>query len=313
MSTRTRVTDGLPVDDRTDQWPVWGTTARLVVTDPGALTAARAIADHHLGAVDLACSRFRPDSELVLLAANGAGTTEVSLLLAELVAAALDAAARTDGALDPTVGQAMADLGYDDDLSLLPRHGPPVRLRVRRVPGWRQVGLEGSRLTLPPGVQLDLGSTAKAQAADQVAAMIATRLDVGVLVSLGGDISTAGPSPTAWRVLVQDQPDDNPAHVTLPTGSALATSSTRSRQWQRGRRLLHHVLDPRTGMPATRVWNNVSVAGWTCLEANTLSTAAIVKGLDAVAWLREVGAPARLVRADGAALTLGDWPTELAA
>jgi FAD:protein FMN transferase len=312
MSHPSRVTDALPLDDRTDQWPVWSTTARLVVTHPAALREARAIVDRHLGAVDAACSRFRPDSELAAVSARG-GAVQVSPLLATLVGGALDAAQRTGGDLDPTVGGALADLGYDTDLSLLPREGAPVRVRVRQVPGWQQVHLDGDRLTVSPGVVLDLGSTAKAQAADIAARTVATALGVGALVSLGGDIATSGPRSDGWQVLVQDQPDDRGVLVTLPAGAALATSSTRSRQWHRGDRLLHHVIDPRTGQPAARVWRSASVAAWSCLEANTLSTTALVRGAAAVPWLREMRAPARLVNAYGGVVTLGDWPTDEAA
>ena len=65
------------------------------------------------------------------------------------------------------------------------------------MPGWREVRLDGQSLTMPAGVQLDLGATAKAWAADRSAARIAQQLGGGVLVSLGGDIAVAGPPPAA--------------------------------------------------------------------------------------------------------------------
>ncbi len=316
MTTATaRPTDAIPVDECTAQWPVWSTTARLVVTDPPALPEARRLVEEHLAEVDAACSRFRPDSELSQASRRG-GTTRLSPLLAELVAGSLAAARLTDGAVDPTVGAALSDLGYDADLAtvlLRVDDAPPVRLRACHAPGWRQVRLDGDRLTVPAGVQLDLGATAKAQAADVAAARVSARLGVGALVSLGGDIATAGERAGGWQVVVQDQPDDAPVQVTLPPGAALATSSTRSRQWWRGQQRLHHVIDPRTSRPADRIWACVSVSGWTCLQANALSTAAVVKGVAAVSWLRRLGAPARLVDArSGLAITLGAWPGEVA-
>jgi FAD:protein FMN transferase len=72
---------------------------------------------------------------------------------------------------------------------------------------------------------------------------------------------------------------------------------------------MHHVLDPRTGAPAEPVWRTVSVAAATCEDANTLTTAAIVRGADAALWLRSFGLPARLVRADGRVVTAGGWPS----
>ena len=88
----------------TDTFPVFGTTAVLLVTDPRAITQARAIADHALAEVDQACSRFRPDSELVRLNAAGGEPLAISATFADLLAAALRAAALTGGDVDPTCG-----------------------------------------------------------------------------------------------------------------------------------------------------------------------------------------------------------------
>jgi thiamine biosynthesis lipoprotein len=289
----------LPVDEYTDQWAVWGTTARIVLTDPGAVPAARSIVDGQLAAIDEACSRFRPDSELSRVQRTG-GPQPVSALLAELVAVALGAAARTDGDVDPTVGAVLCGLGYDLDFSFASARS---RVTVFARPDWRRIGLHGQKLTVPSGLQLDLGATAKAYAADRCARLVAGALGTGVLVSLGGDIATAGPSD-GWRVLVQDGPDEPAARVRLPAGKALATSSTISRQWDD----VHHIVDPRTCLPAPRVWRTASVAADRCVEANTRATAALVRGERAVPWLRRIGATSRLVRADGSIVTTGRWP-----
>lgn len=308
--TLTEPAETLPVGADTAQWPVWSTTARIVVTDASAISDAQAIVTEQLAAVDRACSRFRDDSEIQALHRDTGRPQLVSPLLAELIAVALDAARRTDGDVDPTVGEAISDLGYDQDLSLLPRTGAPIRVIVRRAPGWRQVHQRGRIVRLPAGVRLDLGATAKAYTADRCASLVATRLGTGVLVSLGGDIATSGPGPEGgWRILVQDRPGDPHCTVTLPAGAAVATSSTASRQWRRGDRKLHHIVDPGTGWPAKPVWRTATVAANSCVEANTLTTAALVRGADAIPWLRGLGAPTRLVRADGVVITLGGWPT----
>jgi thiamine biosynthesis lipoprotein len=292
----------LPVLPGTAQWPVWGTTARLVVTDPRHLPAARRLVTEHLAAVDLAASRFRADSEVCRLA----GPTRVSPLLADLVRAALDAARRTDGDVDPTLGAALRGLGYDCDLALV-RSGRAVEVRHRPAVGWQRVRLDGDLLTVPDGVLLDLGATAKAAAADACAELVAAACGTGVLVSLGGDVATAGAAPD-WQILVQDGVDEPWTTVGLPAGSALATSSTISRRWRAGGRGLHHVLDPRTCQPAPRYWRTVSVAAHRCVDANTLTTAAVVRGRGALPWLRDLGAPARLVDAAGRVTTVGAWP-----
>jgi thiamine biosynthesis lipoprotein len=208
----------------------------------------------------------------------------------------------------------MSALGYDRDFGQIPASDPqPVT--VRTVPGWRQVRLDGQTLTIPKGVQLDLGATAKAWAADRSAARIAQQNGCGVLVSLGGDIAVAGPAPEdGWRNRVHDvtgAPQDSPEGpytlIAIRDGG-LATSSTRARRWQRGGDVLHHILDPRTGLPADPVWRTVSVAAGTCADANAASTAAIIRGRAALGWLAGLGLPARLVDATGAVFTVAGWP-----
>jgi thiamine biosynthesis lipoprotein len=255
--------------DASARWRALGTLVQLVVTDPRCLAEARRLLTADLAEVDAACSRFRDDSEIrALRSARGA---RISPLLAEAIAVALRAARLTDGDVDPTVGAVMSAIGYDRDFENIQRNGPPLGLTVRVVPGWREVHLEGQSLTMPAGVELDLGATAKAWAADRSAARICSRLGCGVLVSLGGDIAVAGPAPEGgWRIRVQDvtgSPEDPPAGpyalIAIRDGG-LATSSTAARRWQRGGDVLHHILDPRTGLPAEPVWRTVSVASASC-------------------------------------------------
>ena len=301
-------------------WQALGTGVQVTVTDGRQLAAARAMLEADLAAVDLACSRFRPDSEIVALdRVTGGGPAEVSPLLAEAIAVALRAARLTDGDVDPTVGAAMNAVGYDRDFSLVAREGPAVKLTVRTIPGWRQVEFDEQArlLRLPPGVRLDLGATAKAWAADRAATRIAAATGGGVLVSLGGDVAVSGRAPDGgWRIRVQDvsgRPEDPPtgpsAVVAIGTGG-LATSSTAARRWRRGGDILHHILDPRTGLPAAVVWRTVSVAAATCTDANIASTAAIIRGRAAPAWLTELGLPSRLVDEAGRVHTVAGWPTE---
>jgi thiamine biosynthesis lipoprotein ApbE len=303
-------------------WRAIGTAIRLVVTSEAALPPGRVLLEAELAALDAACSRFREDSELARLGAAAGRPVRVSPLLAELVAAALQAAETTEGDVDPTVGAAMAAAGYDRDFELLASEGPPVRLSVRRLPSWRDVLLDTDRgvLTVPAGVMLDLGATAKAWLADHAAGVLADGLGCGVLVSLGGDIAVAGPPPgQGWRIRVQDitaHPDAPPvgpsAMVTIRAGG-LATSSTTARRWRRGGDTWHHILDPRTGLAAAPVWRTVSVTAGTALEANTASTASVIRGERAPKFLAERGLAARLVSVGGDVLTVGGWPPEVAA
>jgi thiamine biosynthesis lipoprotein ApbE len=302
------------------QWTALGTTVRLVVTGRGVLGCGRALLAEELAKLDAAFSRFRPDSELVGLDEAAGRPVRVSPLLADAVAVALHAAALTDGDVDPTVGRAVAALGYDRDFRLVPASGPPLRLTVRHVPSWRQVVLDRQHrlLTVPAGVRLDLGATAKAWAADRAAERLAAALGCGVLVSLGGDIAVAGSAPGGgWPVRVQDVTGDpadapaGPSAVVAIHGGGLATSSTAARRWQRGGEVLHHILDPRSGLPAAPVWRTVSVTAASAVDANIASTAAVIRGRRAPGWLAGLGLAARLVAVDGTVCTLGGWPAEV--
>ena len=304
------------------QWSEWnaiGTTIRVVVTDAAQLGSARAILADDVAALDAACSRFRADSELMKLDASAGDPTMVSPLLAGAIGAAIRGALLTDGDLDPTVGRAMEAIGYDRDFASVPAQGGAVRVTVRHVPQWQQIELDESagRLTVPAGVRLDLGATAKAWAADRSAERIARELGCGVLVSLGGDIAVAGEVPPGgWSIRVLEAaggrlaPTQGPVGVIAMGAGGLATSSTTARRWQRGGDLMHHILDPRTGRPADSEWRTVSVAAGSALDANIASTAAIIRGKSATRWLARLGLPSRLVAVDGSVTTLAGWPED---
>lgn len=309
--TTTHTTADAPV--RRD-WTVWGLMASVVVDDPATLGEAERMVRQLLDAVDRACSRFRADSELSLLRGRLSHGAEVSPLLATLVASALEAAEVSGGDVDPTLGNELQALGYDRDLDEIAtgdRSGVAVRMLRRPEPGWARLSLCHRLLTVPDDLTLDLGATAKAVAADLAAQRIASGLGTAVLVSLGGDIATAGePHDGGWEVLVQDTPHDSAQQVRLEGGWAMATSSTQKRRWVVDGRNVHHILDPRSGLPAPTVWRTVTVVAPTCLKANTFSTAAVVRGRAALGWLARQGAPARLIDDRGRIVTTDGWPHE---
>ena len=296
-----------------------GTTVQVCVTDPAALPGAVAAVEGELEAIDLACSRFRDDSELSALNRSGSRTFEASPLLIEALEVALRAAEITDGDVDPTVGRAVNGLGWDCDFSVLVSREERERFHVIPAAGWRSITVDASRgvVDLPAGVVVDLGATAKALAADRSARAASLAAGgAGILVNLGGDLALAGPAPDGgWAVLVTDDhrnsSDADGQTVALRTGG-LATSSTTVRRWRAGGREHHHIVDPRTGLAAEEVWRTASVAAATCVDANTASTAAIIRGREAPAWFERSGLPARLVGRDGSVCYAGDWPKETA-
>jgi thiamine biosynthesis lipoprotein len=304
-------------------WTALGTSAHVVTTREDRLEPATAAVRRVLLDVDAAYSRFRKDSELTSLNASAGRTIPVSPLLATAIEAALRAARLTNGAVDPTVGRAIRVAGYDDDFSrisgphptLAYERGREMKLRVELVPGWQAIRLNQRSRTvwLPAGVELDLGSTGKALAADlAAAAALAAAGAGGVLVSLGGDIATAGVPPMGgWRILVAEDSQASPSGdgdvICVPAGG-VATSSTTVRRWSRGGELLHHIIDPKTSRPTSGPFRTVTVVAATCLDANTASTAAIVHGEAAIEWLSSWHLPARLVENDGTIHYIGQWP-----
>ena len=290
----------------------------VVTTEGDRLPAAMDAVARTVGAFDRACSRFRGDSELSAINRAAGHATSASPLMIAAVQSALRAASLTDGAVDPTLGTAIAALGYDRDfdLGLAGRGSARAELSAPSA-DWRTIRVDAAAGTVAigPGASLDLGATAKALAADHAASAAHAAAECGVLVSLGGDIATAGPAPAAgWRVRVTD---DHRADATAPGQSitlhtgGLATSSTTVRAW-RGPdgAMVHHLLDPETGLPVDGGWRTASVAAACCLDANIASTAAIVRGPRAPAWLASLGLPSRLVSDDGVAFHLCGWPDD---
>ena len=293
-----------------------GTNVRIVVTRPAALAAAKAAVDATLRDIDDACSRFREDSELTRLNRRGGRETRVSPLLARALEAGLRGARLTGGDVDPTVGTALRLAGYDVDFAAIPPDGEALPLTVIPVPGWRTVRFNSvsCSVSFPRGVEIDLGATAKALAADlgAVAGLKALGGDGGVMVSLGGDIAVAGePPPGGWVVQVSDdsnEPVDAAAERIVLQAGAVASSSTRVRRWRRGGIELHHIIDPRTGHPADSPWRLATVVADSCVDANIASTAAIIRGRAAIGWLGSLKLPARLVGTGDEIVRLGGWP-----
>jgi thiamine biosynthesis lipoprotein ApbE len=310
----TRSTDATPAPAGATSRAL-GTSVHVVVTGAEHLATAKAAVDDVVAGIDRCCSRFRDDSEISRLHARAGGYVPVSPLLLAALRAALRGAQLSDGAVDPTVGTAVTAIGYDGDFASIAADGGAIALTVKSVPGWRCIRVDEatSSVLIPNGVELDLGSTAKALAADLAAAAALAAMDGGgVLVNLGGDIAVAGEAPDGGWVVQVSESSDAPVRAgneAIAIGSGgVATSSTAVRRWRRGTVELHHIVDPATGLPASGPWRTVTCVAGSCLDANIAATAAIVRGEDAVAWLTERGLPSRLVDGHGAAVRTQGWP-----
>ncbi|HEY8706081.1 MAG TPA: FAD:protein FMN transferase [Gaiellaceae bacterium] len=294
-----------------------GTTAVIVAADRACEGAACAAVERELDAIDRACSRFRPDSELSRVNRAGGERVAIGPLLLEALRVALDAARSSGGLVDPTVGRTLRTSGYDSTFRVVAaRDGNTFRAEFCAVPGWQTIELDEDAATVrvPAGVELDLGATAKALVCDR-AATAAAAVAGGALVGLGGDIAVAGAAPAGgWPVRIADDhaaPLDAPGPTVALEAGGLATSSTTVRRWRSGAVELHHLVDPRTGRPAESPWRTISVAAKTCVDANVASTASFLLD-DAPAWLEARRLPARLVTLDGDSIAVAGWPEDAA-
>ncbi len=232
--------------------------------------------------LDRTFSRFRSDSELNRVNAATAEFVAASPMFVRVLALALDAARRTDGLVDPTLGAAIEAAGYDRDFAKLTDDERPP---AAAVPGsWRHVRVAGRLVFRYPGTKLDLNCVVKGLAVDAAVQQLAGH----GFVAAGGDVAVRGA-----------------AVVGLPGGGSLtlrdhglATSGTTHRRWLRGGDTQHHLIDPRTGRPSTSPWSEVTVAAGSCLEADVAAKAAFLLGDDGPGWLDERELPGRFRAVD---------------
>jgi len=292
--------------------PALGTTAVLAAVVDARLPAARGALERELELVDAACSRFRPDSELVRVNEQSGRAVRIGAYLHEALRIALRTAELTGGLVDPTVGRSLRLAGYDTTFRLVvARDADAFVPRYEAAAGWRKVELDDHERTVrvPAGVELDLGATAKAHAADRAARAGSAAAGCGVLVALGGDVSVAGDPPEGgWTVGIADDHGVAAVETVAIGAGGLATSSVTVRRWNAGGARLHHIIDPRTGRSAQTPWRTASVAAASCLDANVAATAALLLGDAAPAWLATAALPARLVTRGGRVLRVSGWP-----
>lgn len=225
-------------------------------------------------------SRFRPTSELSGLNAQAGQSVHVSQRLYLALEQALTAARATNGLFDPTLLHALIALGYDrtfDEIN--PRASSTCS--ERRDPHYAEIRLDPEKrsVTLPAGVGIDLGGIAKGQYADELAEEL--RSWPGGVISAGGDMRVWGvpPDDTQWRIGVED-PNHlgrDLAELRLSVGG-VATSATNRRNWNQGSFRRHHLLDPRTGLPATNGICSVTAVARTTTAAEVAAKALLIGG-----------------------------------
>lgn len=229
-------------------------------------------------------SRFRPASELSRLNQRIGTPRRVSPILCQMVATALAAARKTGGRFDPTVLPALLAAGYTRTFAHL-GEGPAGDTALAAVPGrYREVRFDRDRCTvlLPPGAALDLGGIAKGWLADLVLRRL--RPLGAAAVDIGGDcaFTPSGTDDPPWLVDVADPwtPGASFAEVAIDGGGGVATSGILRRRWQTSSGWQHHVIDPRTGIPASTDLASVTVVAMSATAAEVLAKVALLEGRD---------------------------------
>lgn len=220
---------------------------------------------------DRAWSRFRADSVVTAMSHAGDSWEDLGFAASWLVELYDDLFAATDGAVTPLVGQALADLGYDADYSLVPGGGP------YEVPDWGELRRSGAVSLSPRGVLvtdrpllLDVGAAGKGLLVDLVSSAISRHGLNEFTVDASGDLYHHGTAPI--RVALEHPADHTRAVgvAVLEPEDALCASATNRRVWGDG---LHHVLDGRTGRPTSDVVATWVVVEQSCMRADGLATA----------------------------------------
>ena len=223
-----------------------------------------------------------------------------------LVDRAVRAWRSTGGLYDPTVLPAVVAAGYDRDFDAVATAGagPPVDAPPAPSPGCAAIALDTRvrAITLPSGVAVDLGGIGKGYAADLVALELVDAGARGALVNLGGDLRVLGvaPEPYGWVIEVDDPLDTGDTGMLALREGAVATSTRLRRTWVRDGRSLHHLIDPRTGLPAATGLASVTVVAGEAWRAEVLAKAAFIAGpVDGGAVITDAGATGLLVNDDG--------------
>jgi FAD:protein FMN transferase len=270
-----------------------GSRIRIVAEAPLSASAgapAPALAGARAWTEDFArrLSRFVPGSELVALNDDPRPVVPASALLRAAIGAAVWAAERSGGLVDPTLAGAIEDVGYRESRAGIA--AAPLAEALRSAPPrapasgdprspWRAVRVLDAAIARPPGVRLDTGGTGKGLAAD---ALLARLAGFGrVAVDCGGDVAIGGPLAASVPFQVDvAHPLDGSVAMSIDVGAGgVATSGIDINLWRRpDGSFAHHLLDPSTRRPAWTGLVGATALAPTALEAETLAKAAVLSG-----------------------------------
>jgi FAD:protein FMN transferase len=301
-----------PAKMRREEFRAMGTTISLLLPDDlvdQGLHIVRAL----FAEWEEALSRFLPESELSRLNAQPGKPVPVSDLLFNVLATALEAAQATRGVFDPAMLDQLVKIGYDRTFDDLPAERPDPIIPGEPGGGWRGIRVDTirRRVTLPAGIKLDFGGIAKGMAVDAALASLRESGITPALVNAGGDLAADGlpPGDEQWQLSVPGR--DRYWSIPLRRG-AMATSGIARRHWKQGNTLRHHLLDPRTGLPAQSDLWSVTVVADRCEQGEVAAKVAFILGShEGAAFLQKHRIAGLLVRQDGSWESVAPWPVEL--
>jgi thiamine biosynthesis lipoprotein len=273
-----------PVTFRTATMGTWAALT-LVAEDSTAVAGVAHRALLALHRVDSLMSNWTTTSEIARLNREAsAGPVVVQPEVLDVLLAARRVGVASDGAFDPTVEPLVRVWGF---LGGTPRVPDAAEIEaVRDRVGWRHVHLDATAGTLRldgEGVRMDLGGIAKGYGVDRVGMVLADAGVADALVDLSGNMLLRGSPPgrDRWRIGIRNPAPGEPPLGRLDlTDTALATSGNYEQFVSRDGRRYGHILDPRTGWPATGL-ESVTVVTARAMDADVWATALLVMGPDA--------------------------------
>ncbi len=244
-----------------------------------------------LEAWEQALSRFRSDSELCELNCHPGEAVAVSQVLWDVFQTSREAEWQTGGLVNPLIADSLVHAGYTRsfDEMLAGEFSLDVAAGVPEVPSLGDVIADPAARTicLPSGSRLDFGGVAKGWTAHQ--AMLGLSSHGSALFSAGGDIAISGPRPgdVPWEITVDDpfQPGSHAETLYVERGG-VATSGKDYRTWMRSGVPQHHIIDPRTGLPAATDVLTATVLAPSAMLAEAFAKYVVISGSEAgLAWL----------------------------
>ncbi len=226
----------------------------------------------------------------------------VSDSTAEILSLAIEVCEKSGGALDITIAPAVDLWDFKSGAALLPAEGD-IAAAMERV-DYTKVALEGNSVTVPRGMEIDLGAVAKGYIADKVAEYLTDNGVESAVLNFGGNVIAMGSKPdgTGWSVGIQDPdaPSGESLMVLELSGCSVVTSGVYQRGFDLDGVRYHHILDAATGWPVQNGIASVTIVSDKSALGDALSTACFAMGNEGLAFAGSMGAEAIIIYADGA-------------